>query len=71
MPALPTRALEFRFAAFALVGFEMGAEARDDFIFLALVEFFLHFFEREVNHIVMVQLGSRECFAEAQPEPVQ
>ena len=35
--------LDFGFVAFALVGFDVSAEARDDFIFLALVEFLLYF----------------------------
>ena len=40
--------------ALALVGFEVGAEARYDFFFLTFVEFFLYFFEGEVDYVVMV-----------------
>jgi hypothetical protein len=32
----------------------MGAEARYDLIFFAFVDFFLHFFQREVDYVVMV-----------------
>ncbi len=63
-------ALEFGLAL-GLVGFEVGAEARYDLVFLAFVEFFLHFFQREVDHVVMVQLRSRQDFAEAQPQAMQ
>jgi hypothetical protein len=40
--------------AFVLVGFQMGAQALDDLIVFAFVEFFLNFFQREVNDVVMV-----------------
>jgi hypothetical protein len=42
------------FLALALIGFEVGAEARDDFVFFAFVEFFLYFFQCEVDYVVMV-----------------
>ena len=51
--------LDFRLAL-VLVRFEMGAQARYDFFFLAFVDLFLHFFEREVDDVVMVQLCARQ-----------
>ena len=47
------RALELWFAL-GLVGFEVGAEARYDLVFLAFVEFFLYFFQCEVDYVVVV-----------------
>ena len=49
----------------------MRAQARDDFVFLAFIEFFLHFFQGKVHHVVMVQLLPRQHFAEAQPQAMQ
>ena len=49
----------------------MRAQAADDRIFLSFVDFFLHFFQREVHDVVMMQFFARQDFAEAQPQPMQ
>ena len=59
------------FAAFVLIGFEVGAEARDDLVLFAFVEFFLYFFQSEVDYVVVVEFGAREDFAEAEPQAME
>ena len=49
----------------------MSAQTRDDFIFVAFIQFFLHFFQREVHHVVMMQFLRRQHVAEAQPQAMQ
>ena len=49
----------------------MCAEALDHGVFLAIVDFFLDFFEGEVDYVVVVELLGSQDFAEAEPEAVQ
>ena len=53
------------------VGFEVGAEALDHRVFLAVIDFFLDFFECEVDYVVVVKFLGGQDFAEAQPEAMQ
>ena len=54
-----------------MVGFEVGAEARDDLFFFAFIEFFLYFFQSKVDYVVVVEFGACEDFAEAQPQAME
>ncbi len=54
-----------------LVGFQMRAQAVDHDVFVPFIHFFLHFFQREVHHVVMVNFLGRHSVTETQPQPVQ
>ena len=49
----------------------MPAQAADDVVFVPIFQFFLDFFEREMDNVVVVQFEGRDGIAEAQPQPVQ
>jgi len=49
----------------------MGAEAVDEFLFLAGIEIVLKFFQRKMDDVVVVQLFRLDEIAEAQPESVE
>ncbi len=49
----------------------MRTQAIDDDVFVSLVHLFLHFFQGEVNDVVMVDLLGRDGIAETQPKPVE
>src|SRR6267143_6221018 len=54
-----------------LVGFKMPPQAIDDDVLVSLVYLFLHFFQGEVNNVVMMDLQGRDGIAETQPKPVE
>jgi len=49
----------------------MGAQARNHDVFVSFVQLFLHFFQREVHDVMMVNFLRSQGIAEAQPQPVQ
>ena len=54
-----------------LVGFKMRPQAIDDHVFVALVHLFFHFFQGEVNNVVVMDFQGRDGVAETQPKPVE
>jgi hypothetical protein len=50
-----------------LIRFQVSAQAPDYGVFLAFVDFFLHFFQSEMDDVVMVEFLARQHFAESQP----
>src|SRR5206468_4637477 len=69
--ALPCSQLAGRGFSFAAVRGQVGAQPRQDFLFPALLQFLLQFFQGKVNDIVMVQLFGLNEVAETQPEAMQ
>ena len=54
-----------------MIGVQVGAQALDHFVFVAIVQFFLNFFQSKVDNVVMMELLRREHFAETQPETME
>ena len=49
----------------------MRAQAVDHDVFVSFLHLFLHFFQREVHHVVMVHFQGSHGVTETQPQPVQ
>src|SRR5215467_2411799 len=49
----------------------MREESFAQLVFLALIQFLFHFFQREMHHVMVVQLFGSHAVAEAQPQAVQ
>ena len=49
------------------VGFQVGAQARQDLFFMPFLQLFLYFFEGEVDHIMVVEFQRGDGLAESQP----
>ena len=49
----------------------MSAQAVDHVVFVSFLHFFLYFFQREMNDVVMVHLQRYYGVTEAQPQPVE
>ena len=50
----------------------MRFQSKDHFFFAAVVHFLLHFFQREMHYVVVMQfLPGAQGIAETQPQPVQ
>ncbi len=70
MKTVRTRGLR-RLLALFLIDLEVVAQPTDHVIFVPFLQFFLNFFEREMDNIVVVHLQGRHRVTEAQPQPVQ
>src|SRR5579883_680971 len=53
------------------VRFQVLPQPLHDLFFVPFLELLLHFLERKVHHVMVMQFVSAELLAEAQPQPVQ
>jgi len=70
-PAHSKKLAQPRWRLFGLIRSQMVAQPFYDNIFVPFVQFLLHFFERKVNYIVVMQFLWRQYIAKAQPQTVQ